>query len=222
MTIGANRDDFHLRGVDMERDISIDEWADLRTIVSGDACPKCETGILEVFKALEIGHIFKLGTKYSESMGATVLNHGGQEVPDRNGQLRHWRERIMAAAIELHYDEHGIIWPKSIAPFDVVITITNVKQPNLLEAAESLYAELQAAGLDVLLDEGDERAGVKFNDANLIGIPVRLNIGRRTNEGIVEFFDRNTRETEEILAKETLDRIETFMAGRASVHSVSV
>ena len=128
MTTGANKDDHHLRGVDIERDIKVDQWADLRTVSSGEACPRCETGTLDVYKAMEIGHIFKLGTKYSASMGATVLNQDGKPVPIVMGSYGIGVERIITAAIEQNYDDDGIIWPKSIAPFDVVVTITNMKQ----------------------------------------------------------------------------------------------
>ena len=219
MTTGANRDDFHLRGVNIERDIIIDQWADLRTVASGDACSRCAGGILEVFKALEIGHIFKLGTKYSDSMGATVLDSSGREAPIVMGSYGIGVERIMAAAIELHHDDHGIIWPPSIAPFDVVITITNVKESKLVELADSLYDELQAAGLQVILDDRDERAGVKFNDADLIGIPIRINVGRRANENIVELFNRTTRKSEELPVKEALTRIDVWRRGSQTATS---
>src|SRR5204863_10029499 len=129
---------------------------------SGEECPNCGTGTLEVAKALEIGHIFKLGSKYSDSMGATVLNQDGKEVPIVMGSYRIGVERIMASAIELHHDADGIIWPKAIAPFDVVVTVTNTKQTEMKEAGERLYMELQRAGLDVLLDDRDERACVTF------------------------------------------------------------
>src|SRR5919199_5062745 len=128
MTTGANKDEHHLRGVDIERDIPVDLWTDLRTVQSGERCPNCDEGTLEVAKALEVGHIFKLGTKYSVSMGANVLTQDGKEVPIVMGSYGIGVERIMAAAIELHHDADGIIWPSSIAPFDCVVTITNMKQ----------------------------------------------------------------------------------------------
>ncbi|HVG38368.1 MAG TPA: proline--tRNA ligase, partial [Pyrinomonadaceae bacterium] len=186
MTTGANTDDRHLRGVSPERDIEIDQWADLRTVVTGELCPNCGEATLEVFKALEIGHIFKLGTKYSASMGATVLTQDGKEVPIIMGSYGIGVERIMAAAIELHHDADGIIWPRAIAPFDVVVTVTNIKQPELVAAGEKLYDELRRAGLDVLLDDRDERAGVKFTDADLIGVPHRITVGKKIADGLVE------------------------------------
>jgi prolyl-tRNA synthetase len=197
MTTGANRDDHHLRGVNISRDIPVDSWVDLRTVTNGEACPNCASGTLEVFKALEIGHIFKLGTKYSESMNARVLNQDGKEVPIIMGSYGIGVERILAAAIELHHDADGIIWPHAIAPFDVVVTITNIKQTELRDAGERLYKDLQRAGLDVLLDDRDERAGVKFKDADLIGIPYRITIGKKIGDGIVELFDRRAKSSED-------------------------
>src|SRR5439155_3057318 len=150
----------------------------------------------------EIGHIFKLGTKYSISMGATVLNQDGKEVPIIMGSYGIGVERIMASAIELHHDENGIIWPKAIAPFDCVVTVTNMKQDELREAGEKLYHDLQRAGLDVLLDDRDERAGVKFKDAGLIGIPFRITIGKKISDGLVELFDRHSCLSEDVKVKE--------------------
>ncbi|HJT66102.1 MAG TPA: proline--tRNA ligase [Pyrinomonadaceae bacterium] len=198
MTTGANKDDHHLSGVDINRDIKVDQWVDLRTVESGEGCPRCETGTLEVFKGMEIGHIFKLGTKYSESMGATVLNQDGKEVPIVMGSYGIGVERIITAAVEQSHDEDGIIWPKSLAPFDVVVTITNMKQEDVREAGEKLYRDLQGAGLEVLLDDRDERAGVKFKDADLIGIPYRITIGKKAAEGVVEVFDRLTKQSEDV------------------------
>lgn len=211
MVTGANRDGFHLRGVDPSRDIPIGQWADLRTVMEGDLAPNGD-GTLSVFKALEIGHIFKLGTKYSESMGATVLDASGAKVPMVMGSYGIGVERIMAAAIEQNSDENGIIWPAAIAPFDVVITITDIRDQSLLSTGEKIYAGLTAKGVDTLLDDRDERAGVKFKDADLIGIPLRINIGRGVAAGVVELIDRRTREAEEIaideVCKEVVNRIQ--------------
>jgi prolyl-tRNA synthetase len=198
MTTGANKDDHHLRGVDIARDIPVDEWFDLRTVAAGERCPRCETGTLELFKGMEIGHIFKLGTKYSDSMGATVLTQDGKEVPIVMGSYGIGVERIITATVEQQHDDDGIIWPKELAPFDVVVTITNMKQDELRNAGEKLYDELQRAGLDVLLDDRDERAGVKFKDADLIGIPYRINIGRKIADGMVELFERRTKKSEDV------------------------
>jgi len=208
MTTGANVDDYHIRGVEVERDIKVDQWADLRAVNSGERCPNCDAGTLEVFRALEIGHIFKLGTKYSVSMGATVLTQDGKEVSIVMGSYGIGVERIMAAAIELHHDQDGIIWPKSIAPFDVIVTITNIKDGGLREHGETLYKDLQRAGLDVLLDARDERAGVKFKDADLIGIPYRITIGKKAADGIVELFDRSAKSSEDVKLNDIVSRVQ--------------
>jgi prolyl-tRNA synthetase len=208
MTTGANTDDYHIRGVDVERDIRVDQWADLRTVVSGEPCPRCDTGVLEVYRAMEIGHIFKLGTKYSKSMGATVLTPEGKEVPIVMGSYGIGVERIMTAAIEQNHDQDGIIWPKTLSPFDVIVTITNMKQDSLREAGEELYKDLQRAGLDVLLDDRDERAGVKFKDADLIGIPYRITVGKKIGEGLVELFERRSKTSEDVKLSEIVSRIQ--------------
>ena len=198
MTTGANKDDHHLRGVDIARDIAVDEWFELRSVESGDGCPRCDNGTLEVFKGMEIGHIFKLGTKYSDSMGATVLTQDGKQVPIVMGSYGIGVERIITAAVEQNHDDDGIIWPRSLAPFEVVVTVTNMKQDDLREAGEKLYRELQQVGLEVLLDDRDERAGVKFKDADLIGIPFRVTIGKKAADGVVELFDRRTKKTDDV------------------------
>ncbi len=210
MTTGANKDDFHIRGVDVPRDIQVDRWVDLRTVKSGEGCPRCDTGVLEVYKAMEIGHIFKLGTKYSESMGATVLTQDGKEVPIVMGSYGIGVERIITAAVEQNHDDDGIIWPKSLSPFDVVVTVTNMKDEALGRAGEDLYRDLQRAGLDVLLDDREDRAGPKFKDADLIGIPYRINVGKKVSEGLVELFDRRSRTTEDIKLGEIVSRIQTL------------
>jgi prolyl-tRNA synthetase len=208
MTTGANKDDHHIRGVDVERDIEVDQWNDLRMVNSGETCPRCNSGKLEVFKAMEIGHIFKLGTKYSKSMGATVLTADGKEVPIVMGSYGIGVERIITAAVEQNHDADGIVWPKSITPFDVVVTITNIKDEKLRDAGETLYQELQGAGLEVLLDDRDERAGVKFKDADLIGIPYRVTIGRKIGDGIVELFDRRAKQSEDVKLDGVVERVQ--------------
>ncbi|MCA1630688.1 MAG: proline--tRNA ligase [Acidobacteria bacterium] len=215
MTTGANKDDHHLRGVDIGRDIEVDQWTDLRMVASGERCPVCEAGTLDVAKALEVGHIFKLGTKYSVSMGANVLDQNGKEVPIVMGSYGIGVERIMAAAIELHHDADGIVWTPAIAPFDVVVTVTNMKQQELKDAGEKLYRELQAAGLDVLLDDRDERAGVKFKDADLIGIPFRVTVGKKITDSTVELFDRAKKESADVKLDEVVARVQQLaLAGR--------
>ncbi len=208
MTTGANKDDHHIRGVDIERDIEVDQWADLRTVDSGESCPRCDSGTLEVFKAMEIGHIFKLGTKYSESMGATVLTADGKEVPIVMGSYGIGVERIITAAIEQNHDADGIVWPKSITPFDVIVTVTNIKDEKLRDVGEKLDSDLRAAGLEVLLDDRDERAGVKFKDADLIGIPYRITIGKKIGDGAVELFDRRAKQSEDVKLDDVVARVQ--------------
>jgi prolyl-tRNA synthetase len=208
MTTGANKDEHHLRGVQIERDIKPDSWADLRTVQKGEACPNCESGTLDIFKAMEIGHIFKLGTKYSDSMGATVLNAEGKEVPIIMGSYGIGVERIMSAAVENHNDSDGIIWPREIAPFDVIVTVTNIKQDDVKAAGERLYDELRRAGLEVLLDDRDERAGVKFKDADLIGVPLRVTVGKKISEGRVELFDRASKQSVDVSLDEVAGKVQ--------------
>ena len=188
MVTGANVDGFHLRGVDVKRDLLAHgaKLADLRTVEAGEACPRCG-GRLDVYKALEVGHIFKLGTRYSEALGATVLNERGEQVPIVMGSYGIGVERIMAAAIELHHDGDGIIWPFSIAPYDVALLRLG-EEPELVDAAERLAGELAAVGLEVLYDDRPERPGVKFKDADLLGLPLRIAVGRKAlGEGKVEW-----------------------------------
>jgi prolyl-tRNA synthetase len=198
MTTGANVDDFHLRGVSIERDIEVAAWVDLRNVADSDDCPKCDDGVLRVAKALEVGHIFKLGTKYSNSMGARVLTAEGKETPIVMGCYGIGVERILAAAIEIHHDEAGIIFPITISPFQVIVTPLNIKDSDLKSTAERIYTELSRAGVDVLYDDRDERAGVKLTDADLIGVPFQIRIGqKKMKEGKVEFYDRATRQSED-------------------------
>ncbi|HNG33533.1 MAG TPA: His/Gly/Thr/Pro-type tRNA ligase C-terminal domain-containing protein, partial [Blastocatellia bacterium] len=198
MTTGANEDDHHLRNVSPERDIKVTSWTDLRTVAEGEGCPKCD-GTLRVAKALEVGHIFKLGTKYSVSMGASVLNAEGKEVPIVMGSYGIGVERILAAAIELHHDEAGIKFPITVAPFQIVVTPLNVKDAEVKATGDRIYEDLSKAGIDVLYDDRDERAGVKLNDADLVGFPFQIRIGpKKLKEGKVEFYDRATRQAEEV------------------------
>jgi prolyl-tRNA synthetase len=193
LVAGANKLDYHLRNVTPSRDFSWTIVADIRTVNEGEPCPvgAC-SGKLVVGKAVEVGHIFKLGYKYSESMGARVLDPNGKEVAPIMGSYGIGIERILTSAIEQSHDANGFCLPASIAPFAVVVTVTNVSDASLAEAGEKLASELEAAGLDVLLDDRDERAGVKFKDADLIGIPYRINVGKKVATGQVELVSRAT------------------------------
>lgn len=205
MTTGANEDDHHLRGVSVERDIRPTVWTELRNVAEGEGCPNCE-GALHVAKALEVGHIFKLGTKYSVAMGANVLTAEGKEVPIIMGCYGIGVERILAAAIERNHDESGIVFPITIAPFQVVVSPLNMKDTEVKNLAENVYASLRAAGVEVLFDDRDERAGVKLNDADLVGFPFQIRIGpKKLKEGKVEFYDRATRQAAEVAADSAVE-----------------
>jgi prolyl-tRNA synthetase len=196
MVTGANENDVHVEGVDVARDLLPHaKLADLRSVKAGEGCPRCD-GTLDVFKALEVGHIFKLGTKYSESMRATVLTQDGKQVPIVMGSYGIGVERIMAAAIELHHDENGIAWPMAIAPFQVAL-LTLGPEPELKAAADGLADALAKAGVEVLYDDRDERAGVKFKDADLVGLPIRIAVGKKgLANGQVEWKLRSSKQVE--------------------------
>lgn len=205
MTTGANVDDHHLRNVNVERDIKVTSWTDLRTVVEGEGCPNCDEGTLHVAKALEVGHIFKLGTKYSVSMGASVLTAEGKEVPIVMGSYGIGVERILAAAIERHNDDAGIIFPITIAPFQIVVSPLNMKDAEVKATSDRIYDELAKAGVEVLYDDRDERAGVKLNDADLVGFPFQIRIGpKKLKEGKVEFYDRATKTAEDVAADQVV------------------
>ena len=192
---GANEADFHYTNVNPKRDFGDVTVADIRLVEEGDACPVCEQGHLHIGRGIEAGQIFALGTKYSEAMGATFLDEAGKAQPMQMGCYGIGVGRTMAAAIEQNHDEHGIIWPRAIAPYEVVVVVVNAKVEEQLAYAEEIYEELRAAGVDVLLDDRRERAGVKFNDCDLIGYPVRIAVGPKTIEnGSIEVKVRRTGE----------------------------
>jgi prolyl-tRNA synthetase len=192
MVCGANKLDYHLCNVTPGRDFTWTLTADIRSVNEGEGCPTegC-AGKLVVGKAVEVGHIFKLGYKYSESMGLRVLDENGKEVTPIMGSYGIGIERILTAAIEQSNDANGFWLPATIAPFTVVVTITNVGDFLLRATGEKLAVDLEAAGLDVLLDDRDERAGVKFKDADLVGIPYRINVGKKAAAGQVELVTRS-------------------------------
>jgi prolyl-tRNA synthetase len=190
LVTGANKTDYHVRHVTPERHFS-GEYHDLRTVTDGEPCPQCGSP-LRVASAIEVGHIFKLGRRYAESMGARVLDPEGKEVTLVMGSYGIGVERILTSAVEQGHDENGIKMPASIAPFQVTLTPTNLNEPAVREAAEKLYAEFQKAALEVLYDDRDERAGVKFKDADLIGVPRRVTVGRKAADGVVEVTERST------------------------------
>jgi len=193
---GANKEDYHLKNVTPLRDFHPTEWIDLRNAAAGEGCPNCGEPLV-VGKAMEIGHIFKLGNKYSKSMGATVLDKDGKEVMPIMGCYGIGVERILTAAIEQSNDADGFWLSPTIAPFDVVVTPTNVKDELISKTAEEIAAKLEVAGFDVLLDDRDERPGVKFKDADLVGIPYRITVGKKVTEGHVEVVLRSTRQSQD-------------------------
>jgi prolyl-tRNA synthetase len=215
MTTGANLDDHHLRGVDVARDLAVGRWLDLREVQAGEACPMCDAP-LSVDKAIEVGHIFKLGTRYSEKLGAKVLDEAGEARPIVMGSYGIGIERAMAAVVERCHDENGIVWPLSVAPFELVITVVNPKDPATSDAANALYDAVIAEGIEVLLDDREERPGVKFKDADLIGIPYRITVGPRgLKEGKVEIARRKSGKARDVdLQKAATAITETILEER--------
>ena len=196
---GANEPNAHFINVDQERDFTPTVFADLRLAIAGDPCPRCEHGRLEAHRGIEVGQVFYLGTKYSVAMGATYLDAEGRERPIEMGCYGIGVSRLVAAAIEQNHDANGIIWPFSVAPFQVLLLPINYKDQSIREATDNLYGELQKHGVEVLLDDRDERPGVKFKDADLVGIPLRVTIGAKGLEkGCLELRLRRDGKTEEV------------------------
>ena len=217
MTTGANEDDVHLAGVDVERDVAVDHWINVRGILDGEACASCG-GTLRVARCIEAGHIFKLGRKYSEALGVTVLDAEGENRVPTMGSYGIGVGRAMAAVAETHHDENGLVWPMAIAPYEVVLTVVKVDHEESMAVAERLYDDLQSAGVDVLLDDRDGRAGVKFADAELVGIPLRVTIGPRGIEnGQLELTTRADGEQVDVPTDEVAGQLVELVAnGRAA------
>jgi prolyl-tRNA synthetase len=191
MTTGANDDGFHYRNVVINRDVAVTHWVDLRLVQAGEGCPKCGSP-LKIRRAIEVGHVFKLGTKYSEKLKAFFLDEAGKQHPAMMGCYGIGVTRTMQAVIEQCNDKDGIIWPMSVAPYRVCITPLSVKADSpVMALAEKIYAELMAKGVDVILDDRDDRPGVKFKDSELVGFPLRLGIGEKSlAKGEVELKPR--------------------------------
>jgi len=194
---GANQKDYHLKNLTPGKDFYPTAYADLRAVTAGEACPNCGKA-LRIDTAVEIGHIFKLGYRYSESMGARVLDKNGKEVTPIMGSYGIGIERILTAAVEQGNDENGFWLPAAIAPFEIVVAPVNMKDEPVKSAAEDIAKRLEAAGYDVILDDRDERPGVKFKDADLVGIPFRITVGKKVTEGTVEVVLRSTREVRDV------------------------
>jgi len=198
MATGANTDDVHLTGVDVDRDIQVGTWADLREVSAGEPCPHCGEP-LQLIRAIEVGHIFKLGRKFTTALGVTVLGPDGTAIVPIMGSYGIGVERAMAVIAEVHHDDAGLVWPVQVAPVEVTVVTLSAKDDAVTTTAESIYAELRAAGIEVVLDDRDERPGVKFKDAELTGIPVRISVGSRDlAEGVVEVVSRATRLKERV------------------------
>ena len=222
MVTGANTDDMHLRGVDVSRDIAVGQWADLRTAEAGEPCPRCGHP-LEVIKGIEVGHIFKLGYKFSDAMDLSVSGPDGKQVRPIMGSYGIGVERAMAAIIEVHHDAKGIIWPVAVAPFEAVVVVAQQDDPAVAEIGEQVYRRLLDAGVDTIIDDRQVRAGVKFSDAELVGIPFRVTIGKRgLASGTAELTDRATGETVPVPLDEIPERVRETVAHAITGHSLTV
>jgi prolyl-tRNA synthetase len=207
---GANKEDYHLKNITPGKDFHPTAYVDLRAVTAGEACSNCGHA-LRIDTAVEIGHIFKLGYRYSESMGARVLDKNGKEVMPIMGSYGIGIERILTAAVEQSNDENGFWLPPTIAPFEVVVAPVNVKDEAVRTAAEDIAKRLDAAGFDVILDDRDERPGVKFKDADLVGIPFRINVGKKVTEGIVELVLRSTREVRDVTIASVVESLRELL-----------
>lgn len=208
--VGANETDYHIKNVNLVRDFSPEKIADIRSVVSGDPCPVCGSSV-SICRGIEVGHIFKLGTKYSEALSCNYLDQAGNENPMIMGCYGIGVGRTLAAVIEQHYDENGIIWPMEVSPYQVIVVPTNSTDEVINAMATQIHDQLEKRGVEVLLDDRDERPGVKFKDADLIGIPVRITVGRKAADGIVEWKLRAGKEVTEMTPEEAVSKVmETF------------
>ena len=214
LVAGANREEYHLRNVTPGRDFVPTLTADVRNVTEGESCPQCPAvpgNALKVAKAIEVGHIFKLGYRYSDGMGIRVLDPNGKEVTPIMGCYGIGIERILTAAIEQNHDANGFWLGRSIAPFDVVVTVTNTGDAQLAATGEQVALKLEEAGFEVLLDDRDERAGVKFKDADLIGIPFRINVGKKAAEGRLELVTRSSATSQDVPIAEIVKRVQELV-----------
>lgn len=213
-SVGANEDGYHYINANLNRDFKVDEFVDLRTVNEGELSPDGQ-GTLKFTRGIEIGHIFKLGTRYTEAMDAQILDENGRQKPIIMGCYGIGVSRLLSAIVEQHCDEHGMIWPKEIAPFDIHVVPINMKKAEQAKLAQELTATLEAAGYSVLVDDRNERPGVKFADSDLIGLPVRITVGKKASEGIVEIKLRQSGETVEIKQDELLNTLNILLANNA-------
>jgi prolyl-tRNA synthetase len=211
---GANETDMHLKNVNLDRDCGVKEFADIRNVSQGDPCPRCEGGAMELWRGIEVGHVFKLGTKYSQALKATYLDADGKEQIIFMGCYGIGIGRSVASCIEQNHDENGIIFPIPIAPFHCIVSTVNyAKEEEVRNASDAIYGELVAAGVEVLLDDRDERPGIKFKDADLIGIPLRIVVGAKNlAEGKVELKSRQTGVMELLPIAEAVAKVKGLVA----------
>ena len=204
--VGANKTDYHYINVNLDRDIKADLLGDIRNITEQDVCPKCG-GKINFVNGIEVGNTFKLGTKYSEALGCLYVDEQNKQKPMVMGCYGIGPARCLATIVEQHHDENGIIWPASIAPYQVVIIPVNLKDDNQYNLSKEIYQELMKIGLDVVLDDRDERPGVKFKDADLIGFPIRITVGKKAVESIVEYKERDKERIEEVEVNEIVNKV---------------
>ena len=223
LVAGANKVDYHFRNVNYGRDYTADIVTDIVAAGDGYACPTCGAALQSV-RGIEVGNIFKLGTKFSEALGATYLDENGESKPIVMGSYGIGSDRLLASIIEIHNDENGICWPITVAPYTVaLISLATAKQPDVAAAADQIYADLTAAGIDVLYDDRDERAGVKFNDADLLGVPVRLTVGGRgLKNGIVEMKLRRNGEGAELPMDNLVAEVQAIIAAEVALIQATV
>lgn len=206
MVVGANETDYHYDNVNIGRDFEATVVGDFRNVEEGDLCPQCRQSKMKTCRGIEVGHIFKLGTKYTEALECTYLDENGKEQTPIMGCYGIGVSRCIAAVIEQNCDENGIIWPMSMAPFHVIVVPVNVKDEAQKALSEKIYNKLISMGVETLIDDRNERAGVKFNDAELIGIPLRITVGKKASDGIVEFKERKSGEMQELTADEAIQK----------------
>jgi prolyl-tRNA synthetase len=205
---GANRRDAHVTHVQLGRDFEVGRWADVVTVEPGDDCPRCETGTLEIERAIEVGHTFQLGTRYSEPLKATFVDEDGIERPFMMGCYGIGVSRIIASVAEQHHDDAGLTWPRALAPFEAVVIPTNMDRADVVEAAEGVYAALTERGTASVLDDRAVSAGVKFADADLIGYPLQVIVGTRgLDRGVLEVKIRTSGERREVNASAAADGV---------------
>ncbi|MFC4768823.1 proline--tRNA ligase [Effusibacillus consociatus] len=204
--VGANEQDHHIKNVRPGHDFSVEKTGDFRNVIEGDTCPRCE-GTLKFYRGIEVGHVFKLGTKYSEKLGAKYLDQNGKEQVMIMGCYGIGVSRVLSAIVEQNHDDNGIIWPLSVAPFHVHLIPVSAKDETQMKLAEELYERLRSNGVEVLLDDRDERPGVKFKDSDLTGIPIRVTIGKGAADGRVEYKERRHNEQLDLALEEALTRI---------------